>query len=346
MTIQQEPFGTTPEGDMITAYTLSDGDGIEVKIINYGAIVVSLKTPDRNGVSDDIVLGYDTLDGYRSDTSFFGATIGRYANRIAGGRFSLNGVEYTLAVNDGPNHLHGGPGGFHKVVWSAEPFEESGSVGLRLTYLSPDGEEGYPGNLNVTLTYTLTDTKELRMLFEATTDKDTPVNLTHHGYFNLTGSARRDILDHELMLAADNYTPVDDTLIPTGEITPVKATDMDFTTPMAIGARIANVPGGYDHNYVLTKDEGVLSLAARVYEPESGRVMEISTTEPGIQFYSGNFMNDSMIGKGGNAYDRYYAFCLEPQHFPDSPNQPQFPSTILSPGEKYEHLSVFRFSTR
>jgi len=346
MGIQEKTFGRTPEGDSIKSYILTDGKGVEAKLINYGAILVSLKTPDREGNSDDITLGYETLEEYIQDKSYFGATIGRYANRISKGKFKLNGVQYTLAINDGKNHLHGGLKGFHKVIWKPEKIEKADSIGIKFRYLSKDGEEGYPGNLLTTVTYILTEKSELKIYFEAETDKDTPVNLTHHSYFNLAGSAKRDILEHELTIVADQYTPVDERLIPTGEITPVKDTDMDFTNPMSIGARIQNVVGGYDHNYVLNKDKGKLSLSARVYEPESGRVMELYTTEPGIQFYSGNFLDGSTTGKGEQTYHKHYAFCLEPQHFPDSPNQPHFPSTVLKPGEKYIHLTVFKFSNR
>ncbi len=344
--IQEETFGKTEEGDLIKSYTLTDGKGIKVKLINYGAILVSLKIPDREGNLDDITLGYETLEGYIQDKSYIGATIGRYANRISKGRFTLDGVQYTLTVNDHGNQLHGGLKGFHKVIWKPEKIESADSVGIKFHYLSKDGEEGYPGDLTTNVTYILTGKSELKIYFEAISDKNTHVNLTHHSYFNLAGSAKRDILEHELTIVADQYTPVDESLIPTGEIKPVKDTDMDFTNPIAIGARIQNVVGGYDHNYVLNKEEGALSLAARVYEPESGRVMEIYTTEPGIQFYSGNFLDGSITGKGGQTYYKYYGFCLEPQHFPDSPNKPNFPSTILKSGEKYTHLTIFKFSTQ
>lgn len=346
MRIQEETFGMTPEGDSIKSYILTDGKGIEAKLINYGAILVSLKVPDREGNSEDITLGYETLEEYVQDKSYFGGTIGRYANRISKGRFTLDGVQYTLAANDNGNHLHGGLKGFNKVIWKPEKIESTDSVGIKFHYLSKDGDEGYPGNLSTTVTYILTENSELKIYFEAETDKDTPVNLTHHSYFNLAGSAKRDILEHELTIVADRYTPVDGRLIPTGEIKSVKDTDMDFTNPMSIGERIQNIVGGYDHNYVLNKEKGKLSLAARVYEPESGRVMELYTIEPGIQFYSGNFLDGSITGKGGQTYHKHYAFCLEPQHFPDSPNQPHFPSTILKPGEKYTHLIVYKFSNR
>ena len=346
MRVQEETFGETPEGDLIKLFILSDGKGIEAKIINYGAILVSLKSPDKEGNSEDITLGYETLEEYIQDSSYLGATVGRYANRISKGKFTVDGVQYNLAVNDNENHLHGGLKAFHKVIWNAEKFERGDGIGIKISYLSKDGEEGYPGNLSVTVTYVLTNRAELKVRFEATTDKATPVNLTHHSYFNLTGSAQRDILDHKLTLFANHYTPVDAGLIPTGEIKPVGGTIMDFTNPMPIGARIKNVVGGYDHNYVLKKEDEKLSLAAQVYEPESGRVTELYTTEPGIQFYSGNFLDGSITGKCGKTYHKYYGFCLEPQHFPDSPNQPHFPSTILKPGEKYTHLIVFKFSNR
>jgi aldose 1-epimerase len=346
MTIQEESFGKTSDGKLINAYILSDGKGIEAKIINYGAILVSLKTPDRNGNSEDITLGYESVENYEKDTFYLGATIGRYANRIAKGKFTLDSNPFTLAVNDKDNHLHGGPKGFHKVVWEAEKLENSNSVGVKLTYLSRDGEEGYPGSLRVSVTYILTQNSELNIDFEAETDKKTLVNLTHHSYFNLTGSVKNNILNHELTLAAEHYTPVNESAIPTGEIKSVLGTDMDFTNSMAVGSRIDNVPGGYDHNYVLNKEDKKLTPAAEVFDPESGRVMEVLTTEPGIQFYSGNFLDGSITGKEGIKYDQHFALCLEPQHYPDSPNKPDFPSTVLNPGEKYKHITVFKFSTR
>lgn len=346
MRIQKESFGQTPEGKKIDLYTLTNPSGLKVRIMNYGAVLVSLEVPDRDGKLADITLGYDSLEGYIKASPYFGAIVGRYANRIAKGKFTLNGVEYQLATNNGENHLHGGVKGFDKVVWNAREVETKEGVGVKLTYLSKDGEEGYPGNLTCTVIYTLTKNNELKINYEAETDKATPINLTHHSYFNLAGQGRCDILGHELMLNADRYTPVDESLIPTGEIKGVKDSSMDFTHPMPIGSRIDQVPGGYDHNYVLNSGGGWLRLAAKVYEPTSGRVMEIYTTEPGSQFYSGNFLDGSITGKSGKLYNKHYAFCLETQHFPDSPNKPNFPSVILKPGEKYMQVTVYKFYTK
>jgi len=345
MSIEKRPFGKTADGKSVDLYTLTNANGLKADIMTYGGIVTSLHVPDRNGNFADIVLGCDSLDEYIKGTAYFGALIGRYGNRIAEGKFSLDGVEYMLAKNNGPNHLHGGIKGFDKVVWDAEAIEENGAPGLKLTYLSKDGEEGYPGNLNCTVIYTLTNNDELKISYEAETDKATVINLTHHGYFNLAGHDSGDILGHELMLTADNFTPVDEGLIPTGQIKPVKGTPMDFTNPMPIGSRIAEVKGGYDHNYVLNNSDGSLALAASVYEPKSGRVMEIFTTEPGIQFYSGNFLDGSIKGKGAT-YNRHSGLCLETQHFPDSPNKPRFPSVVLRPGEKYTQTTVHKFSVK
>jgi len=345
MSIEKRPFGKTADGKSVDLYTLTNANGLKADIMTYGGIVTSLHVPDRNGNFADIVLGCDSLDEYIKGTAYFGALIGRYGNRIAEGKFSLDGVEYMLAKNNGPNHLHGGIKGFDKVVWDAEAIEENGAPGLKLTYLSKDGEEGYPGNLKCTVIYTLTNNDELKISYEAETDKATVINLTHHGYFNLAGHDSGDILGHELMLTADNFTPVDEGLIPTGQIKPVKGTPMDFTNPMPIGSRIAEVKGGYDHNYVLNNSDGSLALAASVYEPKSGRVMEIFTTEPGIQFYSGNFLDGSIKGKGAT-YNRHSGLCLETQHFPDSPNKPRFPSVVLRPGEKYTQTTVHKFSVK
>lgn len=345
MSIEKQDFGKTPDGESVDLYTLTNANGLKTQIMTYGGIVTTLHVPDRDGNLGDIVLGYDTLDEYIKDNPYFGALIGRCGNRIGKGKFTLNGVEYTLATNNDENHLHGGIKGFDKVVWDAEQMETDEGPALKLTYLSKDGEEGYPGNLNCTVIYTLTDNNELKVSYEAETDKDTVVNLTHHSYFNLAGHGSGDILGHELMLNADNYTPVDEGLIPTGEIRPVKDTPMDFTKPTAVGARIDQVKGGYDHNFVLNSCDGSLALAASVYEPKTGRVMEISTTEPGIQFYSGNFLDGSVKGKGA-VYNKHNAFCLETQHFPDAPNKPDFPSIVLKPGEKYTHLTVHKFSVR
>ena len=343
MDIQKESFGALPDGQKVDLYVLTNGRGMTAKVMTYGATLVSLSVPDKRGDVADITLGLDSLEGYMDASPYFGATVGRYANRIAKGKFTLDGKEYTLAKNNGENHLHGGNKGFDKVLWQAEPFREDKMVGVKFVYFSKDGEEGYPGNLACTVTYMLTDSDELRINYEAETDKATPVNLTHHSYFNLAGQGEGDILSHELMIAADEYTPVDAGLIPTGEILPVAGTPMDFTTPHAIGERIDQVEGGYDHNFVLRSGGGELALAARVHDPETGRVMEIHTTEPGIQFYSGNFLDGTITGKDGKVYYKHCGFCLEPQHFPDSPNKPNFPSTILQPGAKYFSRTVFSF---
>jgi aldose 1-epimerase len=344
MSIEKRSFGKA-DGQEVYLYTLTNANGLKADITNYGGIVTSLIVPDRKGNLADIVSGYDTLDEYIENNPYFGALIGRVGNRICKGKFTLNGVEYTLATNNGPNHLHGGLKGFDKVVWDAEDMKTKEGCALKLTYLSKDGEEGYPGNLKCTAVYTLTNNDELKVSYEAETDKDTMVNLTHHSYFNLGGHDSGDILGHELMLNADNFTPVDEGLIPTGEVKPVKGTPMDFTKATAVGSRIDQVEGGYDHNFVLNSSDGSLALAASVYEPNSGRVMEIYTTEPAIQFYSGNFLDGSNKGKGA-VYNKHNAFCLETQHYPDSPNQPNFPSVVLKPGEKYTHLTVHKFSAK
>jgi aldose 1-epimerase len=309
---------------------------------------VSRKTPDRNGVLADVNLGFDNLEGYLGTSPYFGAIIGRYGNRIAKARFTLDGMEYHLAPNNNGNTLHGGNKGFDKVVWKAEPVQAAHGTGVKLTYLSKDMEEGFPGNLSVTVVYTLTDANELEIRYEATTDKKTPVNLTNHAYWNLKGEGNGDILDHVLRLEADKITAVDSAanLIPTGEAVPVAGTPFDFTTPHAIDERIAQVEGGYDHNFVLRSGGGALALAARVEEPQSGRVLEIWTDQPGIQFYTGNFLDGTIAGKGGKAYGKHFAFCLETQHFPDSPNHPNFPSTILEPGQTYRTVTVHKFLVR
>jgi aldose 1-epimerase len=336
--ITREHFGTT-DGQLVYLFTLTNESGFEVSITNYGGAVVSLKTPDRNGSFGDVVLGFETLAEYVGNPLFFGALIGRYANRIARGRFSLDGVEYQLTQNDGVNHLHGGRG-FDKRVWTALEQAESSAASLRLEYLSRDGEEGYPGNLRAQVTYTLAD-DELQIHYEATTDRDTIINLTNHSYFNLAG--RGSILDHELTLHADAFTPVTGDLIPTGELKPVRDTPWDFTRGKAVGRDLA-AAGGYDHNFALNDYDGSLRTAARLYDPGSGRVLEILTTQPGMQFYSGNFLDGSFAGKGGMVYNKYAALCLEPQHFPDSQNHPNFPSTVLRAGEVYRQLSIYRFS--
>ncbi len=344
MDIQKEIFGRLPDGTAVDLFTLTNGKGIKAKLMTYGATLVSLEVPDRSGRPADICLGHDRLEGYldRKTNPYFGSTVGRVANRISNGQFTLDGVTYRLAKNDGRNSLHGGFKGFDAVVWNAEPIREPAAVGVKFDYLSKDGEEGYPGNLKVTVVYLLTDQNELKISYEASTDKATPINLTNHAYFNLAGQGEGDILGHELTINAEAFTPVDAELIPTGEIRPVAGTPWDFTSPKLIGARIADVPGGYDNNFVLRGGEP-LALAARVHERESGRVMEIWTTEPAIQFYTGNFLDGTITGKAGKVYRKHFGFCLETQHFPDSPNKPNFPSTILRPGEVYKSLTVHKF---
>jgi aldose 1-epimerase len=341
--VVQAPFGQMPDGADVSQFTLANAHGMVAKVIDFGAIVTALHVPGRDGVLADVVLGFDSLDPYLAEHPYFGALIGRYGNRIAGGRFELGGATVQLDVNDGANHLHGGSRGFHKAKWHAQVDEE----GLTLTYRSVDGEQGYPGNLDVTVRYELTDDNELVMNCSAVTDRATPVNLTQHSYFNLSGEG--DILAHELMLRADLFTPVDSALIPTGALAPVPGTPFDFRSPRPIGERIGQPDkqlrhgGGYDHNFVLDKLPGRMGLAARVRDPASGRVLELFTEEPGVQFYSGNFLDGSLAGKG-RTYAHRSGFCLEPQHFPDSPNQPTFPTTILRPGERYMTESRFKFS--
>jgi aldose 1-epimerase len=347
--MQKQSFGKTDDGQQTDLYILTNKNGMETSITNYGGTVVTLKVPDRNGKLDDVVLGYDKLDDYAAGKAYFGAIIGRYANRIAHAKFTLDGITYTLPKNDGDNHLHGN---FNKRVWTAKDVSTSAGQALELTYLSKDGEEGFPGNLSVKVVYTLTDQNELKIDYSATTDKDTVLNLTNHCYFNLAGQGNGDILQHQLMIRADRFPPVDASLIPTGELRSVKGTPFDFTTATAIGARIdqddqqLKLGRGYDHNWVLNSGTaGSLSLAAQAYEPHSGRLLEVSTTEPGLQFYTGNFL-DGIRGKGGKVYNRRYAFCLETQHFPDSPNHPNFPSTVLKPGQSFRSTTVYRFSTK
>lgn len=340
------PFGQTSDGQSVELYTLVNANGLIARVMTYGAILTELHVPDRNGKLADIVLGFDQLDRYLVPHPYFGATVGRVGNRIAGARFTIKGKVFPVAANDGGVHsLHGGLKGFDKVIWKARGITESSSVAVEFGYVSPHMEEGYPGNLSVTVRYTLTDTNELRLDYTATTNETTPVNLTHHSYFNL--ACKGDILGHELTLAADRYTPVDSTLIPTGELNPVAGLPMDFRKPRKIGARIVELtgnPGGYDHNFVLNKNGGKLSLAARVREHGSGRIMEVLTTEPGIQFYSGNFLDGTLTGKGGTVYRKHSGFCLETQHFPDSVNQPKFPSILLEPGETYTQTTIHKFS--
>ena len=349
--VKKESFGKTSAGQGVDIYTLTNNHGVEAKIMNYGGIVTSLKVPDRNGKLDDVVLGFDNLDAYLKGHPYFGAIIGRYGNRIAKGRFKLNGVEYKLAVNNGENHLHGGIKGFDKVVWNARVLRVPHAAALELTYLSKDGEEGYPGNLSVKVTYTLTNTNELKIDYSATTDKDTVVNLTNHSYFNLAGQGNGDVLNHRLSISAARFTPTDAGSIPTGELQSVRGTPFDFTRLTAIGARInqdydqLKLGKGYDHNFVLNGKMGTLRQAARVYESTSGRVMEVWTTEPGMQFYTGNFLDGTLTGKGGKVYQQRYGFCLETQHYPDSPNKRSFPTTVLRKGARYYTTTTFRFST-
>ena len=345
--IQQEKFGTLPDGSPVERYTLTNKNGVVAKVIEYGAILTELWVPDKNGRVGNVVAGFDNLDQYLKGCPFFGATTGRYANRIAKGRFTLEGREYSLAINNGPNALHGGLKGFDKQLWKSEPLAaKDGQQSIRFTYLSKDGEEGYPGNLNTDVTYTLTDDNSLVIDYTATTDKTTVVNLTNHSYFNLAGGG--DILNHEIRIAADRYTPVNDQLIPTGELAPVSGTPFDFQQPAKIGARfdqLSNNPRGYDHNFVLKREGSGLEPVAWVSEPTTGRRMEVHTTEPGMQLYTGNFLDGKLTGVGGITYKQHSAFCLETQHFPDSPNNPKFPSTTLRPGETLKSSTVYRFPT-
>jgi len=343
-------FGRTRDGTPVDVFVLTNGRGVEVRAISYGAIIASVRVPDRNGQRGDVVLGFDTIDGYLGTHPYFGAVVGRYGNRIAKGRFTLDGTTYQLATNNGSNHLHGGVKGFDKAVWRGEPVDRGdGSASVAFTHISPDGDEGYPGTLTVRVTYTLTPADELVVEYEATTDKPTPVNITQHSYFNLAGAGTSDILQHRLTIDADRFAPVDATLIPTGELAPVAGTPFDFRQPTAIGARIDGDDqqlkngNGYDHSWVLNRTGVGLVHAARVEDPSSGRTLDVSTTEPGVQFYAGNFLDGTITGKGGRVYKRRFGLCLETQHFPDSPNHPDFPSTILRPGERFQSKTVFAF---
>jgi len=352
MILTQASFGKTADGQEITAYTLTNA-GITAKVIDYGAILTELHVPDAKGNVADVVLGFDNVKQYETESPYFGATTGRVANRIAKGKFTLDGKEYTLATNNAPNHLHGGIVGFNKKIWKAETLKTIEGPAVKFSYTSPDGEEGYPGNLAVEVTYTLTKDAELRVDYKATTDKATPINLTHHTYFNLAGQGNGTILKHELELTADHYTPVDATLIPTGNIAKVEGTVFDFRRPAPIGGRIhllkgdaaTKDPGGYDLNYVLNNQTGKVALAAKLHDPSTGRIMEIWTDEPGIQFYTGNFLDGSLTGKAGKVYQKHFGLCLETQHYPDSINQPKFPSTVLKPGETYTQTCVHKFYT-
>jgi aldose 1-epimerase len=343
-----QPFGNTPQGEGVAIYTLKNSKGMEARIMNYGGIVVSLKVLDKAGALGDVVLGYDTLADYIKANPYFGSLVGRYGNRIAKGKFTLNGTEFNLATNNIGNHLHGGLKGFDKVIWTPRILANKRDAMLELTYVSPDGEEGYPGKLTVTAIYSVTEKNELRLDLTATTDKPTVCNLTHHSYFNLAGKG--DILSHEVWIPAETFTPVDCTFIPMGEMKPVAGTPFDFRKMTAIGARINNKDDqltfglGYDHNWVFNKPAGKLTQLAAVREPTTGRVMEVFSTEPGLQFYSGNFLDGANVGKGGVAYQYRTGFCMEPQHYPDSPNKPQFPSVVLKPGETYHNTIIYRFS--
>lgn len=352
-TITKASFGKTTDGQSVDIYTLKNRRGMEARITNYGGIVVSLTAPDRDGKYADVVLGYNDLDTYmKPPFPYFGAIVGRYGNRIAKGRFTLNGVEYKLAVNNGENHLHGGIKGFDKVVWTAQERKSAAGPALVLNYLSKDGEEGYPGNLRVTVVYTLTNNNELKINYTVTTDKDTVTNLTHHSYFNLAGEGNGDILDHRVVLRANRFIPTDAASIPTGEIRNVAGTPFDFLQANAIGARINNdheqlkFGNGYDHTWVVNGRMGLVRQAATVYETTTGRVLEVWTTEPGVQFYTGNFLDAAIIGKSGKPYPRRSGFCLETQHYPDSPNKPNFPTTTLRKGATYRSTTIYRFSAR
>lgn len=351
--VMKTSFGQLADGTPIDLYTLTNANGCEMKITNYGCIIVSLMVPDRASHMGDVVLGYETIEEYIENNPYFGAVVGRYGNRIGGAKFTLDGVEYQLAANDGKNHLHGGLKGFDKVLWTGEEISGREGPAVKFSYLSKDGEEGYPGNLSVEIIYTLTADNSLKIEYSATTDKKTVLNPTHHSYFNLAGAGSADILGHEMMINADQFIPTRPDLIPTGELASVKGTPFDFNTPTAIGDRIGQNDeqlrrgGGFDHCWVLNKSgENSLDLGARVYEPSTGRVLELYTTEPGVQFYSGNFLDGSNVGKGGKAYQYRSALCLEPQHFPDSPNQPQFPSVVLTPENTYSKTTIYKFSAR
>jgi aldose 1-epimerase len=351
--VTRAPFGQLPDGRPVELFTLTNAHGIEVRAMTYGAIITSIRTADRSGTRADIVLGFDSLSGYLAGSPYFGAVVGRYANRIAGGRFTLDGTTYQLARNNGPNSLHGGVRGYDKVLWRAEPFHDDRAAGVVFRYVSPDGEEGFPGTVSVEVRYTLTDANDLIIDYGASTDKATPFNLSQHTYWNLHGNGGGDILDHVLTLPASAFTPVDSTLIPTGHIAPVAGTPFDFRQGIAIGARINDPHAqlsfgrGYDHNWVIDRaSDTTLALAARLEDPMTGRVLDIRTTEPGIQFYSGNFLDGTIRGKNGQVYGHRTGLCLEPQHFPDSPNHANFPTTILRPGGRYESRTVIAFSIK
>jgi aldose 1-epimerase len=346
--VEKAEFGKLPDGTAIESFTLHNSQGASAKVITYGATLAELHVPDKNGKMGDVVLGFDNLEGYLGQHPYFGGTIGRYGNRIAKGKFTLDGKEYQLFLNNGPNSLHGGQIGFNRRVWKAEELQDKDGAAVRFSYLSKDGEENYPGNLKVSVTYRLTNTNELKLQYSAETDKDTVLNITNHSYFNLSGTDTGNILKYILYINADKYTPVDSTLIPTGEIASVAGTPLDFLKPTAIGARIGELKeiGGYDHNYALNGKAGTLRVAAKVTDPESGREMEVLTTEPGVQFYSAIGLNGSIKGKGGVGYEKYGAICLETQHFPDSPNHPNFLSAVLKPGAKFYSETIYKFTAK
>lgn len=351
--VEVQPYGTTADGQDVDEYILTNANGMEVRIITYGGTITSIRAPDREGEIANVVLGFDNLADYETRSPYFGNITGRYANRIANARFTLDGTEYELAVNSAPNSLHGGDVGFDNIVWEAEAIEGEDEVGVSLHYLSPDGDEGYPGNLDVTVVYTLTNDNELRMDYSANTDAPTVVNLTNHAYFNLEGEGTSDVYDHILWIDADRYTPVDETPIPTGELAPVEGTPFDFRIPKPFGSGQRSsheqivIGRGYDHNFVLNHEDltdNTMMLAARISDPDSGRVLEVWTTDPGLQFYAGNFLDGTLVGPSRHHYRQSDGFALETQHFPDSPNQPDFPSTVLRPGETYETATIYRFA--
>ncbi|NQU22614.1 MAG: galactose mutarotase [Candidatus Nealsonbacteria bacterium] len=346
MNIEKTSFGKTKDGTEVDRYTLTNDNGLKVGLITFGAMMTSVEVPDRDGKFANVTLFRDTLDDYIEGHPYFGCVAGRYANRIAKGKFTLDGKEYSLTINNDANHLHGGEVGFDKHVWKAKPIEADGSVGVRFSLTSPDGDQGYPGTLEASVTYSLNNDNELKMDYKATTDKPTVLNLTNHAYWNLAGAGSGDVLGHRLMINGDRYLPCDDELIPTGKVNEVKDTPMDFTKPKKVGARIDQVEGGYDHCYVLKEGKGKgLTLCARLVDPGSGRVMEIRTSQPAVQLYTGNFLEGKISG-GGVAYQKHFALCLETQHYPDSPNQPKFPSTVLRPGEKYHQVTVHKFKVK
>lgn len=342
--IRTTVFGKSPADQDVTLYILSNSK-MKVGVIDYGATLISIITPDKDGGLDDVLLGFDTIEGYFGQN--FGSVTGRYANRIAGAKFTIDGTEHSITANAGKNHIHGGRTGFNKVMWTGKKVKTDDYIGVELTYLSKDGEEGFPGNLNCTVTYTLNDNNELKLHYRATTDKPTVVNLTNHAYFNLAGAGNGDILDHVATINASKYTPADDALIPTGGIEPVENTPLDFTKPQKVGSRIDQLAQtrGYDHNYVFGRPAGTLHHAANIYDPSTSRMMDVLTTQPGMQFYTANHLNN-LKGRGSKLYNRHYGFCCETQHYPDSPNKPNFPTTILRPGEEFDSTTIFRFSVR